>query len=146
MYNNKTVVILGAGASWHYGYPTGDDLVKMVIKKCKELANFAGLYREFRLQTNGVLDGFFPDYVYARNGLSILGEPSHHRVVWNKFYIEADNLVDKIVQMIPSALWDFREVSACCEGNKRQICTTSKPPRSRKSSIANIAYLDSQSY
>jgi hypothetical protein len=34
-------------------------------------------------------------------------------------------LVDKIIQMIPSAFKDFREVSCCCEGMKRQICTTS---------------------
>src|SRR5271169_2200396 len=34
-------------------------------------------------------------------------------------------LVDKIMQMIPSAFEDFREVSRCCEGTKRQICTTS---------------------
>jgi hypothetical protein len=33
-------------------------------------------------------------------------------------------LVDKIIQMIPSALWDFCEVSPCYEGNKRQICYT----------------------
>jgi hypothetical protein len=35
------------------------------------------------------------------------------------------DLVDKIIQMIPSAFEDFREVSRCCEGTKRQICTTS---------------------
>jgi hypothetical protein len=33
-------------------------------------------------------------------------------------------LVDKIIQMIPSAFEDFREVSHCFEGTKRQICTT----------------------
>src|SRR5260370_30374240 len=30
---NRTVFILGAGASWHYGYPTGEELVKRVIQK-----------------------------------------------------------------------------------------------------------------
>src|SRR6516165_5188443 len=33
-------------------------------------------------------------------------------------------LVDKIIQMIPSAFEDFREVWPCCEDTKRQICTT----------------------
>ncbi len=33
MFVNKTVFILGAGASWHYGYPTGEDLVTAVIEK-----------------------------------------------------------------------------------------------------------------
>jgi hypothetical protein len=32
---NPTVFILGAGASWHYGYPTGEELVKRVIEKAK---------------------------------------------------------------------------------------------------------------
>jgi hypothetical protein len=32
---NPTVFILGAGASWHYGYPTGEKLVQKVIEKAK---------------------------------------------------------------------------------------------------------------
>jgi hypothetical protein len=35
MFANKTVFILGAGASWHYGYPTGEDLIKNVIAKAR---------------------------------------------------------------------------------------------------------------
>jgi hypothetical protein len=35
MFDPKTVFILGAGASWHYGYPTGQALVKKVITKAK---------------------------------------------------------------------------------------------------------------
>src|SRR5438132_741389 len=35
MFKAKTVIILGAGASWHYGYPTGEELVKRVIGKAK---------------------------------------------------------------------------------------------------------------
>jgi hypothetical protein len=37
---NKTVFILGAGASWHYGYPTGEDLVKRVIAKARIAAQY----------------------------------------------------------------------------------------------------------
>jgi len=33
MFTKETVFILGAGASWHYGYPTGETLVKKVIDK-----------------------------------------------------------------------------------------------------------------
>src|SRR5260370_7413410 len=40
MFNpNKTVFILGAGASWHYGYPTGEELVKKVIAKARITAD-----------------------------------------------------------------------------------------------------------
>lgn len=35
MFDAKTVFILGAGASWHYGYPTGENLVKDIIEKAK---------------------------------------------------------------------------------------------------------------
>jgi hypothetical protein len=37
---NSTVFILGAGASWHYGYPTGEDLVEQVIQKASIAASF----------------------------------------------------------------------------------------------------------
>ncbi len=33
MFKEQTVFILGAGASWHYGYPTGEELVKSVTTK-----------------------------------------------------------------------------------------------------------------
>ncbi|MGB4106437.1 MAG: hypothetical protein WBK55_01420 [Alphaproteobacteria bacterium] len=33
MFDKRTVFILGAGASWHYNYPTGEDLVKRIIQK-----------------------------------------------------------------------------------------------------------------
>lgn len=37
MFERKTVFVLGAGASWHYNYPTGDDLVQCVLEKLKIL-------------------------------------------------------------------------------------------------------------
>ncbi len=40
MFTEPTVFILGAGASWHYGYPTGEDLVNEIILKCENLWNF----------------------------------------------------------------------------------------------------------
>jgi hypothetical protein len=33
--SNRTVFILGAGASWHYGYPTGEALVGKIIEKAE---------------------------------------------------------------------------------------------------------------
>lgn len=40
MFVNKTVFILGAGASWHYGLPTGEALVGEVRKKARLAAKF----------------------------------------------------------------------------------------------------------
>jgi hypothetical protein len=38
MIKEDTVFILGAGASWHYGYPTGETLVRKVVQKLRNLA------------------------------------------------------------------------------------------------------------
>jgi hypothetical protein len=40
MFKAKTVIILGAGASWHYGYPTGEELVNRVIEKAKTARDY----------------------------------------------------------------------------------------------------------
>jgi hypothetical protein len=37
MFTKNTVFILGAGASWHYGYPTGEELVRRVLEKAAEI-------------------------------------------------------------------------------------------------------------
>ena len=37
MFTEKTAIVLGAGASWHYSYPTGEDLIKNIIKTAKEI-------------------------------------------------------------------------------------------------------------
>jgi hypothetical protein len=40
MFKNNTVFVLGAGASWHYGYPTGEKLVDAVIGATNRFANY----------------------------------------------------------------------------------------------------------
>src|SRR5262245_59916136 len=40
MFTEPTVFILGAGASWHYGYPTAEELVKKVIEKAMSLSGY----------------------------------------------------------------------------------------------------------
>jgi hypothetical protein len=40
LFKNETVFILGVGASWHYGYPTGEELVKKVARRARDIANF----------------------------------------------------------------------------------------------------------
>jgi hypothetical protein len=39
MYTKDTVFILGAGASWHYGYPTGEVLIEKIIAKAQGFAH-----------------------------------------------------------------------------------------------------------
>jgi hypothetical protein len=47
VFKNKTVFILGAGASWDYGYPTGEELVKRIIGKATCVAQ----YLEYSMKT-----------------------------------------------------------------------------------------------
>ncbi|MFN7901399.1 MAG: hypothetical protein ACK5O1_01010 [Holosporales bacterium] len=37
MFDKQTVLILGAGASCHYGYPTGEELVERIIERTKDV-------------------------------------------------------------------------------------------------------------
>ena len=40
MFRENTVFITGAGASWHYGYPTGDKLIKDMVEAALLLERF----------------------------------------------------------------------------------------------------------
>lgn len=40
MFKEETVFILGAGASWHYGCPTGEDLITLIQQKAGELITY----------------------------------------------------------------------------------------------------------
>lgn len=46
MFRHKTVFILGAGASWHYGYPTGDELVRKVAARAHALSELLRAVQE----------------------------------------------------------------------------------------------------
>lgn len=48
---------MGAGASWHYGYPTGDELIKRARNKASSLATY------FRDYSNNVTLGAVPRIV-----------------------------------------------------------------------------------
>lgn len=40
MFDRETVFILGAGASWHYGYPTGEELVRKIVDRARIASHF----------------------------------------------------------------------------------------------------------
>lgn len=56
MFRNKTVFLLGAGASWHYGYPTGEELVRNVADMSERFHH----YCQMRLDPR--IGGPIPDY------------------------------------------------------------------------------------
>lgn len=64
MFAEPTVFLFGAGASWHYGYPTGEDLVKKIIQK----ADYLQKYLEFSAQANhGVMPAYIADMATPAN-------------------------------------------------------------------------------
>lgn len=48
MFSRPTVFVLGAGASYHYGYPTGEELVADVKIKAREFCRIINIFREHR--------------------------------------------------------------------------------------------------
>ena len=58
MFTSNTVFVLGAGASWHYGFPTGNGLVDGVKSMAERLAR----YCEARLQSDQLVQSI-PIYI-----------------------------------------------------------------------------------
>lgn len=74
MFTEDTVFILGAGASWHYGYPTGEDLVKKIIAKANSFAEdlSENSLHPFRKYNYGecaakISDEEIPSFEYSRS-------------------------------------------------------------------------------
>jgi hypothetical protein len=95
MFDRRTVFILGAGASWHYGYPTGEGLVKKVIEKAK-IAEFF---------FNNFASPNMPGFVRARCGTS---RPSNAdiRDAWKQATKECRDLGNLLTQLNPLVI-DF---------------------------------------
>jgi hypothetical protein len=97
MFNPKsTAFILGAGASWHYGYPTGETLVKKVIAK----AVFARKNIQAILQ-NGSATANCPKYVTRNsptpNPLGLKGMKND----WTAALQECEDLINRLTTVDP---------------------------------------------
>lgn len=100
MIKNSTVFVLGAGASWHYGYPTGEDLVKDVIAMAERFYD----YCQHRL-TSGHLIQVVPDYVLQRMDKSrgIRGAPPG----WERVSEECQLLIRRLKAVQPILIDHF---------------------------------------
>lgn len=92
MFRKPTVFVLGAGASWHYGYPTGEELVNRVIEKSTELAKFFKLSAE---QGNGN----FPDFVTRNVPIT-----TRNLGLWKIAEQEAWSLATRLKQVNPTLI------------------------------------------
>jgi hypothetical protein len=101
VFKNPTVFILGAGASWHYGYPTGEELVKKVIQK-------AGIVRNYFKESADHSNVQRPDYI-GRDALLL---PGFYSMILTSFWLarfmETKGLgfISKKVFAIHTKLWN----------------------------------------
>jgi hypothetical protein len=94
MFDRQTVFILGAGASWHYGYPTGEDLVSRVIQKAEQLAKFFEL-------GGRQSSGHIPDYA-SRNDAN--KTTSNFMTLWMNARDDASQLAARLKEVNPTLI------------------------------------------
>lgn len=90
MFTEKTAFILGAGASWHYGYPTGEELISHIKKRAtwlSEQCRTGGFQEELRT-------GIIPEYF---NHL----DSNDRFEACNKFVEECEKLSDRLNRTHP---------------------------------------------
>ena len=97
MFKLPTVFILGAGASWHYGYPTGEDLVALVGQKARELARF------FQ-QSIPIANPYLPGYITRSEDMSVKLSSADHRRLWDNARIEAELLAERLANANPTVI------------------------------------------
>ncbi|HEU5048545.1 MAG TPA: SIR2 family protein [Rickettsiales bacterium] len=90
MFNEETVFILGAGASWHYGYPTGEELIKEALRKGILLKDY------FQKSMNSLEPGQIRNEEVSQY---VLEKCSELPDAWNNAYKEAKEFVRKIQEI-----------------------------------------------
>jgi hypothetical protein len=98
---NRTVFILGAGASWHYGYPTGEGLTKKVARQADILSDCLALGLE---RINFSLP-HTPKFVLQRAPRAPTGT-NEFREAWDKARYDAKLLSDRLHAVDPLVI-DF---------------------------------------
>jgi len=100
MIENSTVFILGAGASWHYGYPTGDELVEQVILMADKFSSYCT-----RRIDSGEVVQVIPEYVEQRRDSTqgIRGAIE----AWKKVHEECQLLIKRLQAVRPLLIDHF---------------------------------------
>ncbi len=93
MFLNDTVFILGAGASWHYGYPTGEMLVRKAVLRSRTIAEY------FRRSMNSPINTHRPDYLARRSTSAASVEQI--RGEWDAALKETVNFAERLQQVNP---------------------------------------------
>src|SRR3954465_4715629 len=95
VFKNKTVFLLGAGASWQYGYPTGEDLVKKVQATAQQVQDFCQQSRESTLLPKYVEQQVYRSKSDASRSLKAMID------AWDETAAECADLVTRLQQGNP---------------------------------------------
>jgi|ERR1019366_7987694 hypothetical protein len=91
LYKKKTVVVVGAGGSWHYGYPTGEDLIRKVVQRSAIAAKL------FAMSSSPHI----PLFVKNRPDGRVLHGMDQIRLAYQDASDECKQLADKLTQLNP---------------------------------------------
>jgi hypothetical protein len=91
MFHKKTVFILGAGASWHYGYPIGEQLIKQVIAKARAAQELF----QIALKSGGTPLNVRPNYLLRDEKIDNV------RDQWASAAIDCKVLTEKLMTVDP---------------------------------------------
>ena len=94
---NKTVFILGAGASWHYGYPTGEELTKKVIAKARMAVDY--FTTVLKSPENGVVHR--PNYITSKSPDPLPDGLTGMRAEWSTAIEECNDLITRLTTVDP---------------------------------------------
>jgi hypothetical protein len=95
MITKETVFVLGAGASWHYGYPTGEGLIGHVIRIAHRLRRHC----KWRLDNGNMVVQSVPTYVDKKvdNTRGVEG----YRNAWKIVHNECEQLIARLETVRP---------------------------------------------
>ncbi len=93
MFDTPTVFILGAGASCHYGYPTGEQLVKDVIAKTDWLTSL--------IDRNQIVSKILNTTFIQKE---ILPQTTDQHLAWRTFFDLCDGLSRRLRQINPPVI------------------------------------------
>ncbi len=106
MFKKPTAFILGAGASWHYGYPTGEKLVYKILENLNKLLGHINNFSEGNPYT--------PDYIVELTKEKLKLPPEHTNELYGDFHLgwrlfkeKAETLLTRIKDANPLVIDHF---------------------------------------
>jgi hypothetical protein len=102
MFDNPTVFILGAGASWHYGYPTGEELIEKVRDKARRAKDyFSRALKSPADGTSGIPPrlGHRPQYIMRHSSTSATSTEMAEE--WSSAIDECQQMIDRLITVDP---------------------------------------------